>query len=40
MGDVNAKIGEDKIPGVVGEFGLGVRNDRGERLIQFCIEKK
>jgi len=40
MGDFNAKIGEGKIPGVVVEFGLGVRNDRGERLIQFCIENK
>jgi|UniRef100_A0A2S2QZA4 endonuclease/exonuclease/phosphatase family metal-dependent hydrolase len=40
MGDFNAKIGEGKIPGVAEEFGLGVRNYRRERLIQFCIKKK
>lgn len=36
MGDFNAKIGGE-ISGVVGKFGLG-RNDRGEKLIQFCVE--
>lgn len=42
MGDFNAKIGstlnDDHIRQVVGKFGLGERNNRGERLIQFCIE--
>jgi len=37
MGDFNAKIGEGEISGVVGKFGLGTRNDRREKLIQFCM---
>src|SRR6476619_4941131 len=36
MGGFNAVIGEDKEDRVVGKFGLGKRNDRGERLIEFC----
>jgi|UniRef100_A0A2S2QFY1 exonuclease III len=40
MGDFNAKIGEGEISRVVGKFGLGTRNDRGEKLIQFCMENK
>ena len=36
MGDFNAVLGEDKEDRVVGKFGLGKRNDRGERLIEFC----
>lgn len=38
MGDFNAKVGEGKDMDVVGEFGLGVRNDRGDRMVQFCQE--
>lgn len=42
MGDFNAKIGstlhDDHIRQVVGKFGLGDRNERGERLIDFCID--
>lgn len=38
MGDMNAKIGQGKVEDVVGDFGLGVRNERGERLIEFCQE--
>ena len=36
MGDFNAVVGEGKEDRVVGKFGLGKRNDRGERLIEFC----
>src|SRR6476619_6373461 len=36
VGDFNAVVGEGKEDRVVGEFGLGKRNDRGERLIEFC----
>src|SRR6476619_4547383 len=36
MGDFNAVVGEGKEDTVVGKFGLGKRNDRGERLIEFC----
>uniref|UniRef100_A0A2A4JBK9 Reverse transcriptase domain-containing protein n=1 Tax=Heliothis virescens TaxID=7102 RepID=A0A2A4JBK9_HELVI len=38
MGDFNAKIGEGVVNGIVGGFGLGDRNDRGDRLVQFCQE--
>ena len=36
MGDWNAKVGSQEIPGVTGKFGLGVRNEAGQRLIEFC----
>ncbi|XP_044755090.1 craniofacial development protein 2-like [Coccinella septempunctata] len=38
MGDFNAKIGKGTVDTTVGQFGLGTRNDRGDRLIQFCQE--
>ena len=38
MGDMNAKIGKGKSGSTVGEHGLGKRNERGERLINFCNE--
>ena len=38
MGDFNANVGEGKYENVVGPFGLGKRNDRGEDLINFCQE--
>ena len=34
----NAKVGSQEIPGVTGEFGLGVQNEAGQRLIEFCQE--
>ena len=34
----NAKIGSQEIPGVTGEFGLGVQNEAGQRLLEFCQE--
>ena len=37
-GDWNAKIGSQEIPGVTGKFGLGVQNEAGQRLIEFCWE--
>ena len=39
MGDWNAKVGDEPIPGVMGRFGLGNQNERGQRLQQFCMEK-
>ena len=35
-GDWNTKVGSQEIPGVTGKFGLGVRNEAGQRLIEFC----
>ena len=36
IGDWNAKVGSQETPGVTGKFGLGVRNEEGQRLIEFC----
>ena len=38
IGDWNAKVGSQEIPGVTGNFGLGVQNEAGQRLIEFCQE--
>ena len=35
-GDWNAKVGSQGIPGVTGKFGLGMWNEAGKRLIEFC----
>ena len=40
MGDFNAKVGQGKEDDIVGNFGLGQRNERGDRLIQFCREER
>ena len=37
IGDWNAKVGQET-PGVTGKFGLGVQNEAGQRLIEFCQE--
>ena len=34
----NAKVGSQETPGVTGKFGLGMRNEGGQRLIEFCQE--
>ena len=39
IGDWNAKVGSQETPGVTGKFGLGMRNEAGQRLIEFCQEK-
>ena len=38
LGDWNAKVGSQETPGVTGKFGLGMRNEIGQRLIEFCQE--
>ena len=38
IGDWNAKGGNQETPGVTGKFGLGVQNEAGQRLIEFCQE--
>ena len=34
----NAKVGSQETPGITGKFGLGIRNEAGQRLIEFCQE--
>ena len=36
--DWNAKVGSQETPGVTGKFGLGIRNEAGQRLMEFCQE--
>ena len=36
IGDCNAKVGSQEIPGVTGIFGFGVQNETGQRLTEFC----
>ena len=36
--DWNAKVGSQETPGVTGKFGLGIRNEAGQRLTEFCQE--
>ena len=38
IGDWNAKVGSQKTPRVTGKFGLGLQNEAGQRLIEFCQE--
>ena len=38
IGDWNAKVGSQETPGVTGKFGLGIWNEVGQRLIEFCQE--
>ena len=38
IGDWNVKVGSQEIPGVTGKFGLGVQNETGQRLTEFCQE--
>ena len=35
IGNWNAKVGSQETPGVTGKFGLGMRNEAGQRLIEF-----
>ena len=38
IGDWNAKAGSQETPGVTGKLGLGIQNEAGQRLIEFCQE--
>ena len=38
IGDWNAKVGSQETPGLTGKFGLGIRNEAEQRLIEFCQE--
>ena len=37
-GGWNTKVGSQEIPGVIGKFGLGIQNEAGQRLTEFCQE--
>ena len=39
IGDRNTKVGSQETPGVTGKFGLGIQNETGQRLIEFCQGK-
>ena len=38
IGDWNAKVGSQETSGVTGKFGLGIQNEAGQRLVEFCQE--
>ena len=38
IGDWNSKVGNQETPGITGKFGLGMQNEAGQRLIEFCQE--
>ena len=38
IGDWNEKVGSQESPGVTGKFGLGMQNEAGQKLIEFCQE--
>ena len=38
IGDWNVKVGSQETPGVTGKFGLVVKNEAGQRIIEFCQE--
>ena len=39
IGDWNAKVGSQETPGVTGKFGLGIKNEAGQRLIELPRER-
>ena len=40
IGDWNAKVGSQELPGVTGKFGLVVQNEAGQRPTEFCQENE
>ena len=38
IGDWNAKVGSQELPGITGKFGLGIKNEIGQRLTEVCQE--
>ena len=38
IGNLNVKVGSQETPGITGKFGLGIRNEAGQKLIEFCQE--
>ena len=40
IGDWNAKVGGQEIPGITDKIGLGVQNEAGQRLTEFCKRRR
>ena len=40
MGDLNAKLGQGRVEDIIGPYGLGERNERGEKWAEWCIENE
>ncbi|KAG1683135.1 hypothetical protein GQR58_010144 [Nymphon striatum] len=40
MGDFNAKVGAGKEQQIIGPYGIGIRNENGEKLVDFCKQQK
>ena len=40
LGDLNARVGDSVVEGVVGKFGVPVRNESGEKLLEMCVERE
>ena len=40
IGDLNARVGNEVIEGIVGRHGVPGRNESGERLLEMCVEKE
>ena len=38
IGERNAKVGSQETPGITGKYGIGLQNEAGQRLIEFCLE--
>ena len=36
IGDWNAKVGSQEIPGIKDKFGSGIQNEAGQRLTELC----
>ena len=40
LGDLNARVGNEVIEGIVGQHGVPGRNESGERLLEMCAEQE
>ena len=40
MGDFNSKVGEERIDNIIGPYGLGEINERGEKLVDWCKQQE
>ena len=40
LGDINARVGNEVIEGIVGQYGVPGRNESGERFLEVCAEQE